>query len=252
MEQNNSQLIKKSTDEEIRRWFKSLTDDVPSEIRRQQNPEIAAGLELNEKEKELIVRHNANLRTGFFSSIPLKCPGSSACKMASDCPLAALQKEPEGEPCPIEKEILIGNTMAYIEEYKVDPLKDFGKYTLLMSLARYDIYIKRATHYLADSTNGEVMKEYIIGVDQEGQPITTIDVNRAFSALKDFENQRLKIIKELVGTHKEQYKRDALMKIASKDPGAAVYLNRVKQVADDLYAGLESKKETVIDIPGSE
>lgn len=245
-----AQTKNRSTEQELKNWITTLTDDVSADIKKDREEEIANGLELTDKEKDYLVRYAKNTKVGFFTGVSFKCPGANVCKMSADCPLALLEKEPLGEACPIEKELLTSNTISYVEEYKIDPLKDFGKYSLIMSLARYDIYIRRISYYLGDASTGEVMKEYIIGVDQEGQPISTIDVNRAFNALKEFENQRLRIIKELVGTNKEQYKRDAVMKIASRDPGAAAYLNKVKQIAEDLYSGLEGNKgETIIDMP---
>lgn len=244
----NSELTQQNQ-EQVNAWFDSMRTDLATQIKKERG-ELPASAN-TEADKQLLMRQTNHIKAGYFSIIPMRCPSKDSCPMAASCPLAAQEREPVGEPCPIEKEVLITNVTSYMNEYQVDPLKEYGKYSLLLSLARYDLFLNRALAFLNDFEQGKIMQEYVIGVDPEGTPVTTKDVNRAFAAVKMFEDQRLKIIKELVGTSKEQYKKEAALKIAEQNPSVANYLTKVKQRVDDLYKGLEfksNKNETVIDV----
>lgn len=254
MTSEDKKVLPLTSQEEVKNWFDSMRTDIAYKIRQESG--VIPLSQIEETDRAMVKLHATHIKTGFFSIVPMRCPGKDTCQMSETCPLAAMNKEPQGESCPIEKEVLINNTMGYIQEYQVDPIKEYGKYTLILSLARYDIFLNRALAFLNDFEQGKVMQEYVIGVDPEGTPVTTKDVNRAFTAVKMFEDQRLRIIKELVGTSKEQYKREAALKIAEQNPSVASYLTKVKQSVDTLYAGLQQGKkrslEPVIDVKPAE
>lgn len=230
-------------------WFSMMEYDAVKEIKKANGEDYAPTLD--ESQKNLLQQHHANLKTGLFAQTPMKCPGASACSYASGCPLAQMSKEPEGDPCPIEKEMYISNVKMYMNQFNVDPVKNYSQYKLILDLARQEVYQKRVIELLSDPDEGGVLREYIIGIDQEGRPISSEDINKLFTLLDRVDNKIYKLQKMLVATPEAEYKREAALNLATNDEGAAKSLSRIKQNTERLLRKIvkeERRAETVIDI----
>lgn len=247
-ESNNDLVVKTDLDS----WFAAMEFDAVHEIKKA-NGEYEDN-ELNDGEKNLLRQHFANLKTGLFTQTPMKCPGAMECKYASNCPLAEMGKEPVGDPCPIEKEMYINNVKAYMDQFEIDPISNYSQYKIILDLARQEVYQKRVIELLGDPEYGGLLREYVIGIDQNGSPISSEEINKLFTLLDRVDAKIHRLLKMLVATPQEQYKRDAALKLVKDQDGAAKSLARIKQNTEKLLSKFKEHKrqeeagETIIDI----
>jgi hypothetical protein len=60
-------------------------------------------------------------------------------------------------------------------------------------------------------------QEVVVGVDTAGNPISNEEIHKAFEIKERVKKRKHTILESLVGTRKEQYKRDAALKKRSID-----------------------------------
>jgi len=109
---------------------------------------------------------------------------------------------------------------------------------------------------LSRAENAEMTQEVTVGMDTEGNPISNEEIHKAWELKERVKNRKQKILESLVGTRKEQYKRDAALKKRSeKDPSTQAA--ELKESLEKARADIESMatpvpSEDVVDIPEEE
>ena len=180
---------------------------------------------------------------GAAAKTPLYCAGENVCPFAEDCPLVEIQREsgdvvvPVGRKCPIEKELIAYWAAKYMQSFDIDP-NNQAEVSLVTELAELDIFDYRASLILSRAENAEMTQEIVVGVDPEGRPISNEEIHKAFEIKERVKKRKQAILESLVGTRKEQYKRDAaLRKRTDKDPSTqAAELKRAIEEAKDTLA----------------
>lgn len=179
---------------------------------------------------------------GAAAKTPLYCAGEHVCPFAEDCPLVEIQRAngetvvPVGRKCPIEKELIAYWAAKYMQSFKIDP-DNQAEVSLVTELAELDIFDYRASLILSRAENAEMTQEIVVGVDSEGRPISNEEIHKAFEIKERVKKRKQAILESLVGTRKEQYKRDAaLRKRTTKDPSTQ---------AAELKKAIEEAKNTL-------
>jgi hypothetical protein len=79
-------------------------------------------------------------------------------------------------------------------------------------------------------------KDVVVGFDPKGKPIVNKDVHKAWELKERVKKRKQRILESLVGTRKEKYKRDAVLKRCSEKDSST-------QVAE-LKGKLEKARES--------
>jgi hypothetical protein len=211
-------------------------------------------LTFTEHEINTIRRHFLNLRTGLAAMVPLVCGGPARCPFIKRCPfydrvkpLGAqdIKKFPLLRQCIVERQYALEQRQGYVDEYEIDPNSP-SEMALINRLAELDVYDYRASLVLAygdkDGHGQDGLKEQNIGMSPTGEKLTRLELHPAWELKEKIQRQRLDILQALVGTRKEQYKRDAAMKEKSTE--------EVSIISSSLRAKLDSlkAKNTIIDV----
>jgi len=177
--------------------------------------------------------HIMNMKTGLQAMAPMFCGGPMKCPVIFRCPFRQqneLKREqmspknfPIGRQCIIEREFLIHKRREYFIEYDVDPNSP-TEIGLVNKLAELDMYEYRATLLLAhgdDGTGGDgqdLLKKQVTGVTPQGHELQRTELHPAWELKEKIQRQRMEILAALVGTRREQWKRQAATKqIDNKD-----------------------------------
>jgi len=178
--------------------------------------------------------HIMNMKTGLQAMAPMFCGGPTKCPVIFRCPFRQQHETkreemnpknfPIGRQCIIEREFLVHKRREYFLEYEVDPNSP-TEIGLVNKLAELDMYEYRATLLLAhgdDGTGGDgqdLMKKQITAVTPQGHEIMRTELHPAWELKEKIQRQRMEILAALVGTRKEQWKRQAATKqLDVKDP----------------------------------
>jgi len=203
-----------------------------------------AAPELTSEEKGIIQKHSYALKSGLFAIVPLRCPGNGICPFSDACPYVQLNKEPIGDPCPIEQDVAVESTQRYIEEFNVDPLTQYSQYRLVLMLARLDVYEMRVVLQLSHSDAALFTQEDTVGITPDGRVVTQTTIHKAWEILNSIDNKRLKIMRALVATPREQYKKEAALKTTDDKASTAVEYARVKASVDAFLDKLTRSSPT--------
>jgi hypothetical protein len=205
-----------------------------------------------------------NLRTGIQAVTPAVCTGPVKCPFAHKCPIVdrdirdshtrevdMIHQDaddfPIGDECIVEKAILNVKRRDYIEEYEVDPTSP-TEIGMANKLAELDLLEMRVSLVLSGGDdNGEgvnLLKKQITGLDRDNNPISRLEIHPAWELKERIQKQRDSILLSMIGTRREQYKRDAAMKERIiNDPSskvselkAAIIQNRNKGEEDIIDA----------------
>ena len=202
--------------------------------------------------------HIMNMRSGLQAMAPMFCGGPIKCPIIFRCPFRQqheMRREdmdpknfPVGRQCIIEREFLIHKRREYFQEYDVD-VDSPTEIGLINKLAELDMYEYRATLILAhgdDGTGGigqNLLKEQVIAVTPQGNELKRTEIHPAWELKEKIQKQRMDILQALVGTRREQYKKQAATKQSEfNDPS-----NRQSDLMKKLD-NLMNKQDTVIDV----
>lgn len=152
---------------------------------------------------------------------PMKCPVIFRCPFRQQDELERSKMDPRkfptGRQCIIEREFLLHKRREYFEEYDVDPNSP-TEIGLVNKLAELDMYEYRATLMLAHGDSGlggagqDLMKDQITAVTPQGRELSRVELHPAWDLKEKIHKQRMEILSALVGTRKEQYKKEAATK----------------------------------------
>lgn len=216
-------------------------------------------LEFTESEVRRIRMHVMKLKTGVQAMAPVLCAGPVKCPFRYRCPIVDRNiKEPNGKidfhnqdirkfpllrQCIFERELLDFQRRRYIEEYEIDT-ESATEMGMVNKLAELDLYEMRATMVLAhgdDKGEGtDLLKQQVTGVTMTGEEMKRMEAHPAFELKERLHKMREDILKSMVGTRREQYKRAAALKKQDfSDPSTAV--------SDLRERILQLGKEEVID-----
>ena len=212
----------------------------------QLDPELYGDIAIKADEAQMIHRRLIGVKWGGAAAkAPLMCGGAAVCPFQIDCPFVELEKKtgerkvPVGRKCPIEVELIAYWVSKYMEEFDVD-YQNQSEVSLITELAELDIYDYRCSMILSRAENAEMTQEVTVGMDTEGNPISNEEIHKAWELKERVKNRKQKILESLVGTRKEQYKRDAALKKRSeKDPSTQ---------AAELKESLEAARRDIADM----
>lgn len=187
------------------------------------------GVVLTEPEVLYLTRQMRKLRTGFQAVMPIKCAGKNACPFARNCPLVELDEDnpdrennpkvPVGRNCPVETQLYGMWLMDYMSHLEITP-DDLFDVMLCKELAELDIYEWRVQNYLSQTEKAIGVGQNVVGFDQENNtPIFMEQISAAMDLKLKLKDRRQRILEALVGTRKEQYKKQAaLQQTPTTDP----------------------------------
>ncbi|RLF67874.1 MAG: hypothetical protein DRN26_01060 [Thermoplasmata archaeon] len=186
--------------------------------------------------------HIMKMRTGIQAMAPLICAGPVKCVFRHRCPLVDrsirtadgkhidfhnqnLKKFPILRQCLVERDFLDFKRAQYIEEYDVD-VNSPTEMGMVNKLAELDLYEYRATLVLAhgdDEGDGVDLLKTQITWGKNGQETKTLLVHPAFELKEKIHRMREGILRSMVGTRQEQYKRAAALKEKqAEDPSTMI------------------------------
>ncbi len=210
------------------------------------DPDDYADIMFTKKDAQHVHRRLLGVRWGGAAAkTPLMCGGEELCPFSEDCPFVELQrttgevKVPVGRKCPIEKELIAFWVARYMQTFDIDP-ENQAEISLVVELAELDIFDYRCSLILSRGENAEMTQEIVVGVDTQGRAITNEEIHKAFEIKERVKKRKHTILESLVGTRKEQYKRDAALKKRSEDDPSTQ--------AAKLRAAIEEARDALADV----
>lgn len=183
-------------------------------------------IEFTVEEAKKISAHLRKMRTGHTSMVPMIC--SPKCPFRNRCDFFKMDKAPFGRACLIEVNLMREWTIAYFNDYQVDP-NNFTELGIINELAEIEIYLWRLSQTLAKAENAELIEENVVGFSPDGQPLTTKQLSSALQAKESLYSRKTKLIKLMVGDRQEKYKREAALKVRDDgDPSSSMADLRTK------------------------
>ena len=176
---------------------------------------------------------------GAAAKIPLMCGGASICPFSDQCPLVPINKAPVGRYCPIETELVSWWVARYMQEFDVD-MENQSEVSLITEMAELDIMDYRCSMLLSKAENAELTQDIVVGVDAQGNPISNEEIHKAFDIKERVKKRKQAILESLVGTRKEQYKRDAALKKRSQEDPSTI--------AADLKKKMDEARDALADL----
>lgn len=175
--------------------------------------------------------HGMKAKTGVQSVVPCHCLGPAKCPFRNRCPIVDrkiktvdgeidfynqdINKFPLMAQCPHELEFVNFKMIQYAEEYDVDP-ESPTELGMISRLAVLDLYEYRLTLVMAhgdDKGEGmDLMKNQVTGTDLTGKKLTRKEIHPAWEIKEKIHKQREDILKSMVGTRREKYKKEAALK----------------------------------------
>jgi hypothetical protein len=175
------------------------------------------GMVFSPEDKNKIDRHLRNLSTGASAMIPLFCAGDM-CPFSNRCPYVAIGKAPLNKPCLVEIQLLQHWTIAFMEEYQVDP-NSFTEVSYCNELAEIEVMLYRMNMMLSRPENATGTIDQVVGVSNSGESIVQKQISPFIEQKDKLLNRRTKIVKLMVGDRQEKYKKEAALKVREqKDP----------------------------------
>ena len=207
------------------------------------DPSDYSDLTMTAAEAETVTRSLRHLSTGLNAIVPIFCGGEEKCPFKSICPFIKIGKPPVLRPCYVEKQLITTWTVAYMEEFNVEP-SNLSEMSLIMELAELDIYDWRATFQLHKGSGPTMLQDQMVAVDENGTPIFNKVIHQAWEVKERIKRRKMQVLESLVGTRREKYKRDAALKRTNNEDPSNEYANlrsRLEKVANmnKQMAGLE-------------
>ena len=214
------------------------------------DPEDYADIMFTREDAKMIHRRLIGVKWGGAAAkTPLMCGGRELCPFSEDCPFVELEilsgenKVPVGRKCPIEKELIAFWVVRYMQTFEIDP-ENQAEISLVVELAELDIFDYRCSLILSRAENAEMTQEVVVGVDTAGNPISNEEIHKAFEIKERVKKRKHTILESLVGTRKEQYKRDAALKKRTVDD-PSTQAAKLKAAIDEAYDKLADAAKPV-------
>jgi len=217
--------------------------------------ETYEGLHITPELAKKFQRHLAPLKHGLSAAVPLMCL-KDRCPFYDSCKARVFNMdELYGKPCIVELVLLQHKKSLYAKEFNLEE-DDYGSFILVDELAELDIYDFRATMSLSigerisgtmeegEKNIAQALLQNIAHFDEMGN-IThyTQDIHAAFLLKERLKNRKLKLLDLLVATRKEQYKRDAALRLKSDSSIANEHRNITARI-DRLTKEIRESKTT--------
>jgi len=192
-------------------------------------------IELDEKDVRRMIRGFMDIEVGSATNLVQIC-SKKTCLYKTRCFLFTADKCPEGRECVHENKVL-GHAMGqYLQSLEVDT-DNYPEMVMVNQLVEFELMEYRCNAILS-FTHRDLKMITVIGLDEQGIPITKEDISYAFQIKERVLKQKMQILTELAATRKEKWKRQAALKEA-KDGPAKVISNMKKQ--------LKEKREKEVD-----
>lgn len=210
-------------------------------------------LEFTPEEAKQIRGHLSKMSTGSTAMVPLICKGPE-CPFRMGCDFFKMNKAPLGRQCLIELNLMREWTIAYFNDYKVDP-NNFTEVTMINELAEIEVYQWRLNQTLARAENAELVNDSLVNITPDGTAIFEKKMSPYITAKETLLARKARLIKLMVGDRQEKYKKEAALKQKEdKDPSSSMAEIRTKLEAlqRDVIkksAELASQSGKLIDIP---
>jgi len=188
------------------------------------------GVTLTESEKKVIQEGFRKKSGGLLTAVPIKC--SLRCPFKDNCPYCKIEKIPVGKSCPVERMLLDLYTRRYLDEFGV-LVDSLTEVTMMTQLAATHIMEMRAYRVLANEEEATGLLQNVVGFNENEEPIVQTVEHPAFNLLERAQGLRFRLLDALVGTRKEQYKREAALKQKST-VGHAMIAADIKSKIDKL------------------
>ena len=187
-----------------------------------------------------------NTAAGVMSSIPMRCKGSG-CPYRASCPLIKHNMSPEGNPCPLELNMIITMFEQVCEELGVDPDASYIDAALIRDLCNVYIQEVRASKILADE---HFIMENVMSIDRDGNPIYRKEAHVAIFYSNKLHTRKLQILNALIATREARLKATKKVVETSAIAGQADALNAMGILLSDLNKERASdrRKEYAYDI----
>lgn len=174
-----------------------------------------SGLVLTEEEKKVLAAGVKQKTRGLSAAIPLKCSGPR-CPFKDQCPLFKIGKAPIGLACTVESMLMDLYTKRYLDEFSV-ATGSFSEVTVMTQLAATHVMEMRAWKVLAEENNATGIIENVVGFNEDGDSITQYQEHPAYNILERAWRWRDRLLTSLVGTRREQYKKESALKQKAGD-----------------------------------
>jgi hypothetical protein len=163
-------------------------------------------------------RHIMSLRHGMHAAVPLNCYGGKKCPIGSRCPFTKRDsdglvdydgsKYPLFKSCPIEQDMIRLHMMDLVDEYGIAP-DDYTDLAIVSKLATLDVIEYRANMMLATDHEGVIISEVTSIEQKSGEKFISRRINPAFDIVEKIHRMRQDLVRSMVGTRREKYKKDA-------------------------------------------
>jgi hypothetical protein len=209
-----------------------------------------ATVNLDRGEAETLTRQLKRMSIGSAQFSPMECAGAR-CPFASRCPLVQMKgspdshvshgKAPVGKQCLLEVTMLRDGIINLVREYDVE-MNNFTEFNLVSEIAEIEVLQWRLNMLLSRPENATLVIDQVVGVDQEGNPLTQQQVSPIFEQKQKLANRKTKLIKLMVGDRQEKYKKEAALK-QKTEADASSTMAEVKKNLTVLQLEIDKKME---------
>jgi hypothetical protein len=176
-------------------------------------------IEISKRAKDRLARILLASRSGLVSSSALICEGPKDCPFKARCPIyledGTHGKYPVGKQCIVEANLVQDRFMSYVEELNLEGkvLESLTYRSQISALVDLDLREFRINMVLAGVgklSDGTLLHEQTIGVDDDGEEIKQLQEHPAWRILQSIRRTRLELLDAMGLT----VKRDAMIKAA--------------------------------------
>lgn len=182
-----------------------------------------------EQQQDATVRLKS-LATGFYSVVPLICPGIRKCPHGHVCPFAG-HEPPLGKQCPVEQNVIMERMHGFMKEYEVDGNRPTD-FMLLNRLVELELTDFRCSSMLSSPEYQGILTEMVTGATAQGDLITNNVINPILEMKEKISREKMKLLGILVGTPQEKYKKQAALKEVKTEEYSNKIANMNKQLMD--------------------
>jgi len=149
---------------------------------------------------------------GPCAMAPMLCEGAR-CPVAASCPLVALGKAPEKQPCPFEVNYVVERFVAWMVEFgrTLDDLEESER-AVISQLVELDLEESRIRKVLAFGPAAGLVSTVVRNVNEAGEPTCWEDVaHPLLGRLTEIAEQRRAILRDFELTREMQTRRRKLL-----------------------------------------
>lgn len=191
-----------------------------------------------------------NTAAGVMSSIPMRCKGVK-CSYASSCPLIKHKMSPDGNPCPLELNMIITMFESICDELGVNPDDSYIDAALIRDLCNIYIQETRASKVLADE---HFIMDNVLSIDKDGNPIYRKEAHVAIFYTNKLHTRKLQILNALIATREARIKATKRAADSVNLVGQADLMHAMGGLLSDLNQNnaMERRKEYAYEIDSAE